>query len=165
MSDTPREGFLLNQLPTPYRVDSQIYRDPATGQEATVYPTADFLRAFEAVLLQGIPDDQDRNTPEPLGLERLIDKLSTYFVAGERRRPLDAKTPEEFLPWLASWLAFSMRADLPASARRDFVHNLTVLYRWRGTQENLKRVLGTSPGCRRPIRRSRCRVPTRCASR
>src|SRR6185369_17607623 len=67
--------------------------------------------------------------------------LATYFVAGERSRPQDPQTPEEFLPWLAGWLAFNMRADLPAAARRDFIHNLSTLYRGRGTQENLKRVL------------------------
>lgn len=142
MSDPSLDGELLNQLPTPYRVDSVQFTDPVTGVEATAHPTADFLKAFEAILLSGAPNPPVSGASVvQLGLEQTIDKLATYFIAGERSQPLQPRTPEEFLPWLASWLAFSMRADLPSTARRDFIHNLTTLYRWRGTKENLKRIL------------------------
>jgi len=141
MSNPSRDGALLKQLPTPYRVDSVEFDDPATQLKATAYPTADFLQAFEAILLTGVDDAKDPGGPAVAGLEQTIDTLATYFIAGERRQAGQPQTPEEFLPWLASWLAFSMRADLPRTARRDFIHNLTTLYQWRGTRENLKRVL------------------------
>jgi phage tail-like protein len=134
----PPDNQLLNQLPTPFRVDTLEFEDPH-GATSTVHPTADFLKAFEAILLTGEAGSADR---QPLlGVEQLIDKLATYFIAGRSDRPDEPQTPEEFLPWLAGWLAFAMRADLPTTARRDFIHNLSTLYRWRGTQENLKRVL------------------------
>lgn len=137
MSDTSTEEELLSQLPTPYRVDSLRFTDPVTGQQATVRPTADFLKAFESVLLSGA----QLGDASVLGIEHQVDKLASYFVAGDRNHPEQPQAPEEFLPWLASWLAFSMRADLPETVHRDFIHNLTTLYHWRGTQENLKRVL------------------------
>ena len=117
-----RDMKLLDQLPTPFRVDPGA---------------ADFLKAFESILLSGMQDDR----ATLIGIEQLVDKLATNFIAGQRSQPQEPQTPEEFLPWLAGWLAFNMRADLPVAARRDFIHNLSTLYRRRGTQENLKRVL------------------------
>jgi phage tail-like protein len=122
MADSPLDGELLSLLPTPFRVDQA---------------TADFLEAFEAILLSGTHSPSDRL----LGIEQVIDKLATYFISGQRGQPQQPQTPEEFLPWLAGWLAFNTRADLPETTRRDFIHNLSTLYRGRGTQENLKRVL------------------------
>jgi phage tail-like protein len=51
------------------------------------------------------------------------------------------KTFDEFLPWLASWAAFSLRADLPEQSKREFISQIFQLYRRRGTKENLERLL------------------------
>ena len=140
MANTPREGELVRQLPTPLRTDSLTYVDPVSNREATAHPTADFLKAFEAILLGGVEAAPGATAPTR-GLEETIAEIAVYFTPGGGDTPSDAQTPDEFLPWLASWMAFTIRADLPKSARRDFLRNLTTLYRWRGTEASLKRVL------------------------
>jgi phage tail-like protein len=96
------------------------HTDPFLGQ---------FLLAFEKILL-GRQDDVEFDDP---GLEETIADLALI---------LDPKqTPEEFLPWLASWTAFSLRADLDVTKQRDFIANIIPLYRWRGTKRNLQELL------------------------
>ena len=78
-----------------------------------------FLRGFDDVLT---------------GLETKIDKLSTLFD------PLT--TPEDFVPWLSSWVAFSVRADLEDGQKRKFLGRIVSLYLRRGTLPNLQELLG-----------------------
>lgn len=94
-----------------------FHQDPFVGR---------FLEAFEAVLsgpgVAGQP-----------GLETLIGRLATYFDP--------QTTPEEFLPWLAGWVALSVRADWDTATKRDFIQEIVPLYRLRGTQAGLQRML------------------------
>jgi phage tail-like protein len=115
---------MLQNLPTPFRED-----------QASI----DFVQAFEKVLLGIADDDPAQHDP---GIEEIIAGMDSYFQAASA--PNDADN--DFLTWLAGWMAFSMRADLPADARRNFVGNLATLYRWRGSAENLKRVLAYFTG-------------------
>ena len=103
--------------------------------------TGQFLLAFEKLLL-GRRDDVpfpplERASVEvhfpQHGLEETIAGLASYFDPQQ--------TPDEFLPWLASWTAFSLRADLPPDKQRDFIANILQLYRWRGTKQNLEKLL------------------------
>ncbi|MGK7899199.1 MAG: phage tail protein [Xenococcus sp. (in: cyanobacteria)] len=105
------------------------HTDPFLGQ---------FLLAFEKILL-GIKDDvkfpplsQDIKF-QPQGLETTIAEIATLFDPQE--------TPEEFLSWLASWTALSLRADLAPGVQRDFVASIVKRYRFRGTKENLIQLL------------------------
>ncbi len=105
------------------------HTDPFLGQ---------FLLAFEKILL-GIKDDvkfpplsQDIKF-QPQGLETTIADIATLFDPQE--------TPEEFLSWLASWTALSLRADLAPGVQRDFVASIVKRYRFRGTKENLIQLL------------------------
>jgi phage tail-like protein len=83
-----------------------------------------FLLAFEA-LFSGL-DDVD-------GLEDVVARIAEY---------LDPRTaPVEFLPWLAGWVAFSLRADWDAATKRGFIAEIVPLYRLRGTMAGLKRML------------------------
>ena len=84
------------------------------------------LLAFEAVL--GTPELADQP-----GLENVIDRLPTYFDP--------ATAPEEFLPWLAGWVALSLRADWDTATKREFLQEIVPLYRLRGTREGLQRML------------------------
>ncbi|MFC4584932.1 phage tail protein I [Sphaerisporangium corydalis] len=77
-----------------------------------------FLAAFETVFT---------------GLENTIEGLPAY---------LDPQSaPEEFLPWLAGWVALSLRADWPVETRRDFINEVVPLYRERGTPAGLRKLL------------------------
>jgi phage tail-like protein len=87
---------------------------------------ARLLRAFEVVLLDG---------EEGLAsLRQQIEKIPLLFDA--------AGTPEEFLSWLAAWVAFDLRAELPVSNKRKLVAEIASLYRIRGTRAYLERILG-----------------------
>jgi phage tail-like protein len=88
-----------------------------------------FLLAFEQVL-EGL-DGGEPDPPE--GLEETIGAIATLFDARETR--------EEFLPWLAGWVALGLRADWSVAQKRDFVARIVPLYRGRGTSGNLAELL------------------------
>jgi phage tail-like protein len=56
------------------------------------------------------------------------------------------RTPEEFLPWLASWVALSLRGDLGVDRRRALIANAVPLYVWRGTMHSVQRLLELTTG-------------------
>ena len=88
-----------------------------------------FLLAFEHVLI-GL----DSGEPAPgEGLEETIAQIASLFDARE--------TPEEFIPWLAGWVALGLRADWTVAQKRDFLAKIVPLYRRRGTKENLAELL------------------------
>lgn len=107
-----------------------------------------FLLAFERILT-GLPNDPDHSDPLPQqpGLEEYIDRIHTYFdphpaQSGETPESLQAKrTPDEFLPWLASWVALNLRDDWEPEVKRRFISQMVSLYRLRGTKAGLKRLL------------------------
>ena len=101
------------------------------------------LLAFEHVLsgLPGVtgaePDPLDR-TRVLRGLEEIIDDIPAL---------LDPNGPYvEFLPWLADWVAMSMRADLSIDDQKRLLARIVPLYRTRGTLDNLKDLLHTYTG-------------------
>lgn len=63
-------------------------------------------------------------------LQRHIDRLHTYFD------PLEA--PEEFLGWLASWMALTIDQDWPEQKKRKLIRQAIDIYRIRGTVRGLK---------------------------
>ena len=114
---------LLDDLPALFREDEFAGR---------------FLLAFEKLLLgreDGVafPDVDAAFRHE--GLEQTIAGLWKYFDAN--------LTPAEFLPWLASWVALSQRADLPVAQQRAFLGKIVQSYRMRGTPANLIDLLRT----------------------
>jgi phage tail protein domain len=104
---------LLEYLPAIYE------DDPFLGQ---------FLSAFEQVLI-----GEDDSGSKGQSLEAIIAKIAILFDP--------QNTPEEFLPWLASWTAFSLRADLTVVQQRNFLSRIIQLYSWRGTKKNLIELL------------------------
>lgn len=79
---------------------------------------AQYLWAFEQALLD---------------IEQRIEGLALFFDPAE--------TPPEFLPWLSSWVAFTLRADLGVPQQRKFLARIATLYRRRGTLPNLQELL------------------------
>jgi phage tail-like protein len=66
-------------------------------------------------------------------IESKIENMSRYFEVFE--------TPEEFLPWLASWVAFTLDGDWDEAQRRLFLKRAVELYRIRGTVRGLRTFL------------------------
>ena len=92
-----------------------------------------FLLAFEDVL-HGARDAEHPPLRRP-GLAELLADLSPYLYPDDR-------TPEEdFLPWLAGWVALSLRADWDRATKVRFVQESVPLYRRRGTLAGLRRML------------------------
>src|SRR5262245_16476878 len=77
-----------------------------------------YLTAFEDVLL---------------GLEQRIDGIARLFDPQQ--------APDDFLPWLSSWVAFTLRAHVDVNQQRNFLSRVVPLYRRRGTRQNLQDLL------------------------
>jgi len=93
-----------------------IFRqDPFVGQ---------FLLAFETVLT---------GTSDVPGLGTTIDNIASYFD------PM--ATGADFLPWLASWVSFSLRSDWDEKTKREFIQQIVPLYKLRGTKAGLLQML------------------------
>lgn len=88
-----------------------------------------FLLAFEQVLT-GLDGAEPGGHA---GLEETIADIASLFDA--------RKTREEFISWLAGWVAIGLRADWTVAQKRDFLAKIVPLYRRRGTKENLADLL------------------------
>jgi phage tail-like protein len=82
----------------------------------------------------------DQKTADRLGvkirsqpLEPHIARIATYFDAAE--------TPDEFLPWLAGWVALSHKIGLLPKRQRELVGRIVPLYAQRGTKQYLAKLL------------------------
>lgn len=100
-----------------------------------------FLLAFEAVLSgadgAALPDDPALSRYRELaGLERVLDGIDRFFDP--------ARTDPEFLPWLAQWVATSLRDDWSEETKRNFLASIVPLYRERGTRAGIEKVLRLS---------------------
>lgn len=109
---------------------------PAILQEDTVL--GQFLLAFEAILsgedtISNQAQIITKDTQKPPGLEEIIDNIHLYFNPQQ--------TPEEFLPWLAGWVALSLRNDWQVEVKRAFIQKIVGLYRLRGTKAGLIEIL------------------------
>jgi phage tail-like protein len=120
-TDRPREesalpaSTLLQYLPAIY------HEEPFLGR---------FLLAFELLLLGHDDFVQPKGAK---GLELTVAGIATYFDP--------YRTPADFLHWLASWTAFTLRFDLDESQQRKFIAKIIPLYRRRGTKRNLEELL------------------------
>ncbi len=128
MSHEENVSTYLNHLPAIF------HDDPFLGR---------FLLAFETVLSQAPPD-------HPPALEALIAQSHTYLkplVSGTD----DKRAPRAFLPWLAGWVALTLREDWDEEVQRQFIREVVTLYRQRGTKTGLKRLLQIYLGDQVPV--------------
>lgn len=93
-----------------------------------------FLLALEKMLSQAGPDDS-----RP-ALETVIAHSHRYL------RPMPSgedqlQAPADFLPWLAGWVALTLREDWPEQTQRQFIREVVPLYRQRGTKAGMARLL------------------------
>ncbi len=116
---------------------------PAIFQQEVGVDGASFLNRFllatERILSAG-----DAERP---GLEERIDRMHTYFDPGPAAPgatpAADERAPVEFLPWLASWVALTLREDWEEEEKRRFIGRIVPLYRLRGTKAGLEQMLHT----------------------
>ena len=102
-----------------------------------------FLLAFERILT-GLPasDFPDLDGIEEAGLEETIARLHTYFDADETPGPPGPnERPQDFLPWLAGWVAIGLREEWSEDKRRRLIGEAVILYRQRGTSAGLLHLL------------------------
>jgi phage tail-like protein len=98
-----------------------------------------FLQGFERVL-SGPPADSTvpPGVTPPEGLEQIVSRVFTFF------NPLDpagAQAPDDFLPWLAGWVATSVEDDWSVATKRAFISRIVQLYKMRGTAAGLRVIL------------------------
>lgn len=99
-------------LPSWIRALPGVFQD--TDEE-----NADFLKRFLAI-----------QQHVSLQVEEKLESIHTYFDPRE--------TPEEFLPWLASWMAMSLHESWTVQRRREVILRAAEMYRMRGTAAGLK---------------------------
>jgi len=139
---TGQASSLLNYLPAIFQEDSEANQPNFLGR---------FLLAFERIIL-GL-GEVSSEVPQP-GLEEILgggnitDSSGTTQLAGVYRyfepgANLSASqhTPSDFLPWLASWVALTLRDDWEENKKRLLIARAAQLYRLRGTKRGLEEAL------------------------
>lgn len=102
------------------------------------------LLAFERIL-DGA--DLPPGTPQPAepGLTRTVERLATFLRPGPGEDDT-MRAPAAFVPWLARWVAVSLRDEWDDETRRRVVAEAMQLYRLRGTREGLRRMIAVYVG-------------------
>lgn len=123
MSNREDESKYLQYLPGVYQPGEEDKRPIFLGK---------FLKAFEKIL-SGRDDDIAVK-----GIEEILDNIQIYFDP--------YKTPLDFLPWLAEWLALTLKEEEEWNAndsrkKRDLIARIIPLYQKRGTLEGLERYI------------------------
>jgi phage tail-like protein len=126
------------------RVSTYLVHLPALFQQEDAF-VGQFLLAFERILSGLRPGDPEDPFPAQSGLEEILDRIHTYFAPGPGSADTQ-RAPKEFLPWLASWVALSLRDDWEEEAKRRFISRMVSLYQYRGTLRGLKELLETYTG-------------------
>lgn len=92
-----------------------------------IYHSSEDLRELLSVL------EEVLFGPGGRALEPQIAGIHTYFDAAE--------TPDEFLPWLAEWVALTHRIGVSPKRQRELVARIVPLYAKRGTKVYLTQLL------------------------
>jgi phage tail-like protein len=97
-----------------------------------------YLRAFERILFGGPELKSEDSAEDPAdtiedGIEEEVARIPSLFDPWQ--------TPEEFLPWQASWAALSFHPELDLARRRNLLGHIIPLYRIRGTRKYIEDLL------------------------
>jgi phage tail-like protein len=130
---------------------------PAIYQVASDHSLlAHLLAAFETILLHkagqtsGLGAAETRQDhaagkgeqPAAPGVPRLLDREALEDVISDLAKYFDPmRTDRHFLPWLAGWVALSLRADLSESRKREVIARIVPLYGRRGTPGGMKELV------------------------
>lgn len=127
MADKSREPKprLIDLLPA-------IYQEEETEGRTTYLRR--LLSAFERILW-GV-EEQSGAKKDSVSSEGLRDKVEQLNGLLDPRQ-----APEEFLPWLAGWVALTLRSNMRAERKRELIANMIPLYRIRGTSKYVNELL------------------------
>lgn len=127
MADKSREPKLrlIDLLPA-------IYQEQGNQERSNYLPR--LLRAFERILW-GV-EEQSRAKKDTRSGEGLRDKVEQLNELLDPRH-----APEEFLPWLAGWVALTLRSNMRLERKRELIAKMIPLYRIRGTSKYVNELL------------------------
>jgi phage tail-like protein len=142
----------------PGEVSSYLAYLPAPFQEVGPDGTSvlgRFLLAFEEILTglggagqPGLEELLDGRLKQ-VGLAWVPDSetgVQRYFTPGPGQDTDDRRAPDEFLGWLAGWVALTFEQDWDPEEKRRLLARIVPLYAKRGTREGLLDFLATYTG-------------------
>ena len=121
---------------------------PVLRQMRAYYPRISYLRYLPAVYQE---DPTSREFLERFlslfetilyGLETEISRVFKYFDPDT--------TPQNFLPWLSSWLNLSLEEDWPDDRKRKFINEACRLYKLKGTPAGIENLIEIYTG-KKPV--------------
>jgi phage tail-like protein len=125
MDNIEKESKYVQYLPSIYQISKEDQSSAFLGS---------FLKAFEKVL-SGIEDGVRIDDNPVKGIGEILDNFYNYFDPRE--------TPKDFLNWLASWVALTLKEGETWSddKKRQLISRIVPLYQKRGTREGLEEYL------------------------
>lgn len=81
-----------------------------------------------------------------LPFEAVFDEFDAVLAAIDRYFAPELAPANDFLPWLASWVALTLDEEWEEDKRRRLISEAVELYRWRGTARGIKRYLALYTG-------------------
>ena len=133
-----RRTRLIDLLPA-------IYQDPGIEPRPDDPPPPPnylprFLRAFETVLFGTLKTNEAAEDIKAVADMEATQGLRDRIV--QLGKLVDPWLSEDkFLPWLAGWMALSLRSNLAPEKKRQLIANIIPLYRIRGTRKYLEELL------------------------
>lgn len=116
---------LLDSLPAIYRASD----------------SAGHLRRLLGVFEETLFHSRTQDLP---GIEQQIESIPGFFdpLGGDHTEPFNhVKAPDRFLPWLATWVAFTPHALFTPAQLRVIISRIAPLYGRRGTRIYLEQLL------------------------
>jgi phage tail-like protein len=105
----------------------QLYNRGIQRETATGKPEADFLRRF-LLVFQTLSHETET-------------RIAYRAMIGD-----PVRMEPRFLPWLASWLDFTLDERIPVTRRRIFLRRAVELFKWRGTVHGIREMIKTLTG-------------------
>lgn len=134
MSKGIRQSSYLKYLPAIYQTQG---KGPSSGLLGRI------LLAFEAIV-SGLPQgDYPQGMERVRGIEEILDHIHDYLDPDPFHPGNTDRTPSEFLPWLASWVALVLKKgkEWDDEKNRSLISSIVRLYKKRGTKEGLTEYL------------------------
>ncbi len=144
MNDVSRPRY-ASYLPAVY------LKEPESSESGAQGALASLVALFEALMsgMESMPRRELEGGREKLpGLEQILDGIGRYSdpLAAPARAEAEGISDQgffddDFLPFLASWLALTLRQHWSEAKRRRLIQNIVPLYKKRGTVEGITRFL------------------------